>query len=89
MAKDRRSADTPLATFGFRTGMPTVRKIVDQTEDEIAVLLGHTSFVITKHSLNKPAILAALQSGSEMLAKLFRISQGETFFIEAKAQETK
>lgn len=87
-----RSAETPLATYGFRTGMPTITKTVDRTEEALAAELyaqGQTSFVNTKHTLDKPAILKALQAGSDWLSKLFTVTQGETFYVAPKAQETK
>lgn len=85
-----RSAETPLAIYGFRTGMPQVKKLVNRTEDDLAAELyaqGQTGFVSTKHSLDKPAILKALQAGCEWLSKLFTVTQGETFFIQPKAQD--
>ncbi len=85
-----RSAETPLATYGFRTGMPQVKKLVNRTEEEMAAELfaqGQTAYVNTKHSLDKPAILKALQAGCDWLAKLFTITQGETFYIAPKAQQ--
>ncbi len=85
-----RSAETTLAEFGFRTGMPSVKKLAKQTEEEVAAELyaqGHRDYVSTTHKLDKPAILKALQAGCEWLAKLFTVTQGETFYVSAKAQD--
>lgn len=100
--KDKRSADTPLATYGFRTGMPTVEKLDKRKEEDLANELydqGHKPLVTTKHSLDKPAILKTLQAvqalkadaqaGFKWLTNLFKIDQGETFYVSPKAQDTK
>lgn len=92
--KDKRSADTPLATYGFRTGMPQVAKTVKTKEEIIANQLhayGHDDVLTVSYSLNKPAILKLLQdtahAAPEWLKKLFRVKQDETFFVNPKAQE--
>lgn len=90
--KDKRSADTPLATYGFRTGMPEVAKIGKAKEEDIAKQLhsdGHAEVLSIKPSLDKPAILKLLQGKivPEWLSKLFRVKQGETFFVDPKAQK--
>jgi phage host-nuclease inhibitor protein Gam len=42
-----RSAETPLATYGFRTGMPQVKKLVNRTEEEMAAELSHRARQLT------------------------------------------
>jgi phage host-nuclease inhibitor protein Gam len=93
-AKDKRSADTPLATFGFRTGMPQVAKIGKTAEADLATLLhkdGHDEVLSISYNLDKPSILKRLQdtanAAPEWLKKLFKVKQEETFFVTPKAQQ--
>lgn len=90
--KGKRSAETPLAIFGFRTGQPQAAKKGKRKEEDIAEDLhkaGHDDVLTVKRVLNKPAILKLLQAPKvpEWLSKLFRVKQDETFFVIPKAQE--
>lgn len=63
--KDKRSAETPLATYGFRTGQKQVAKRGKRKEEDIAADLhdaNHDDVLSVKPSLNKPAILKLLES---------------------------
>lgn len=88
MFSKAKSAESPLATYGFRNGQPTLKKLSKDKEAVIAEQLykdGHTTLVEAKFKLNKKAILAAVKEGLTAVAKLFGSAQKERFFIEAKA----
>lgn len=82
-----RSADTARARCGFRTGQPTVQPKEGTVTDAAQHLYdaGWVEYVETKVSLNKPAILKALQEKVKVIADLFKTKQTERFYVEAKA----
>lgn len=86
-----KSAETPLARYGFRTGMPQLKlkskvtweKVVEVLQDEKRIL-----WLRTKVEAAKDAILAACQARPETAEIADRIGirvvQDETFYIEPK-----
>lgn len=85
-----KTAHTPLANYGFRTGQPTVKLIKRRKEAEVAQELydeGYDNLVETTHKLDKKAIMKAYNAGNERVIELFKTDQIERFFVEAKAQQ--
>lgn len=84
----KKSADTKLAFFGFRTGNPTLvllnrkwtwQKVVDFLEKQV----DWKKFLVIKASVDKDAMKAQLTP--EQLATCgTRIEQKETFFVDPK-----
>jgi phage host-nuclease inhibitor protein Gam len=88
-----KSTDTPLATYGFRTGMPQLKTLskwnFTQVLDAlVAAGLKMTAYVRTKKEIDKEAILAAAARGSLTTADLsafgLKVVQEESFYIEPK-----
>jgi phage host-nuclease inhibitor protein Gam len=88
-----RSAETPLARYGFRTGMPQVKTLSRWTFTQVLealVLVGAkmAAYVRTKKELDKDAILAASARGALTAADLavlgMKVAQEEAFFIDPK-----
>jgi phage host-nuclease inhibitor protein Gam len=86
-----KSADTPLATYGFRTGMPQLKLKSKFTWGKvIATLIAEkrTMWLRTKVDAAKDAIIAACQARPETAAIADRIGmkviQEEAFYIEPK-----
>jgi phage host-nuclease inhibitor protein Gam len=70
LPKDRKSAETGLATFGWRTGNPAVKTIGKVKWDAIAVLLQARNllqFLRTVVEVNKEALLAAWRKADGVL----------------------
>ncbi len=86
-----KSAETPLAIFGFRTGMPQLKLKSKMTwEKVVAVLISEKRelWLRTKIEAAKDAIISGCQARPETAAIAdrigMRIVQEETFFIEPK-----
>lgn len=83
-----KSAETPLAKYGFRTGQPTVKTLGKLKEcDALAAVLKHaegSQYSTAKYSLDKSAIRFGIERGVEWLKRLFYVEQAESFFIEPK-----
>lgn len=70
LPKDRKSAETSLATFGFRLGNPTVRligKIKEETVLAMLVVRKLFAFVRTKQELDKDRILSCYRKSDGVL----------------------
>lgn len=70
LPKDRKSAETGLATFGFRLGNPTVRIIGKVKEEVILALLATRKlfdFIRTKQELDRDRILASYRKSDGVL----------------------
>lgn len=85
-----KSATSPFARYGFRTGNPTLKLQAKAKEADVAAELhaqGLDQFVVTTYSLNKECIAKAITNDKNpILMQLFRIEQDERFFVECKAQ---
>jgi len=86
-----KSADTSLATYGFRTGMPQLKlksKFTWETVITTLVSEKRTMWLRTKVDAAKDAIIAACQARPETAAIADRIGmrvvQEEAFYIEPK-----
>jgi len=87
-----KTAETPLASYGFRTGQPTPKALTKKKEADLAEQLyndGLKDYVNVKFKLNKTAIVKALRAGVEAITKLFKLNQAERFYVEAKASNGK
>ena len=85
-----KSSETELATYGFRTGNPTVKPIAKVKEADLAQQLhdqGYDAFVCATYTLNKDALLQAVRDKNPVACQLFKIVQTERFWVEAKAQQ--
>jgi phage host-nuclease inhibitor protein Gam len=85
----KKSAETDLATFGFRTGNPTLvllnrawswKKVIAELKELDGAFL---KFIVTKETVDKDAIKIRLTDG-ERAAIGTRIRQSEVFFIDPK-----
>lgn len=88
-----KSAASALARFGFRNGNPTL-KLLNKKHTWESVLgklkeKEKTQFIRTKEDVDKEAIQKAALPDSELAELGLRIDQGETFFVESKADEAK
>ena len=88
-----RSAETALATYGFRTGMPQVKTLSRWTFAQvfdalIAAGLRWAAYVRIKKEIDKGAILAAhahkTLTDADLSALGMKIVQEEAFFIDPK-----
>lgn len=86
----KKSGETPLALFGFRTSTPSLvllnRKWSWGQVVETLQLSGLGQFIMTKRSPDKDAMKAKL-SDEELAAVGCRISQSESFWVEPKLEE--
>ena len=86
----RKTAETAVTFFGFRTGNPTLvllsRKWTwAKVLETIKELFPINDFIVTKESVDKDVIKARLSDRPEVLAQIgTRIEQKEVFFIDPK-----
>jgi phage host-nuclease inhibitor protein Gam len=90
--RERRSIETPSATFGFRVGMPKVGKLRGWTWERVleAVRCQAGPFkhwIREKLELDKTAILADRKVGEKIESLGIIIDQDETFYVEPKLSE--
>ncbi len=81
-----KSAETPLARYGFRTGMPTLKLLSKFTWEQVVQRLKHLGkrqFIRMVLEPDKQAILTA-QTTDDLSDFGVRVVQAETFFIEPK-----
>jgi phage host-nuclease inhibitor protein Gam len=86
-----KSAETPLAIFGFRLGQPTLKPLNrswtwDRVLEELGAR-GLARFIRTTRAPDKDALKQHLPP-EELAAVGCRIDQTETFFVEPKDQPT-
>jgi phage host-nuclease inhibitor protein Gam len=86
---DRRSIETPSATFGFRLGTPKVGKLRGWTWDRVLEAVAKTAgpfkhWIREKIELDKTAILADRRVGEKIESLGIVIEQDETFYVEPK-----
>ena len=94
-AQDAKTAATATAHFGFRDGQPKLALVAKNTWDKVLVYLRQKWPVLvrTKEETDKEALLAALKTlpPVERVNRLdqlgLRITQAETFWVEAKATD--
>lgn len=86
-----KSADTPLATYGFRTGMPSLKLLSKWSWEKVLQILEQfqmLSFVRTKLEVDKDAIIReardGLISGRQLSDIGVKLVQNEAFYIEPK-----
>lgn len=83
-----KSAETPLARYGFRTGQPTVKTVGKLKEsDALAAVLKNpdaAQYSTAKYALDKSAIRLGLEREVEWLRRIFTVEQSENFFIDPK-----
>ncbi|MDP2227158.1 MAG: host-nuclease inhibitor Gam family protein [Moraxellaceae bacterium] len=91
MPKERKSAETPLSIYGFRTGMPTLKLVPRMTWEKVLENLERAKFaswVRTKKEVAKDAMLSALQCNPAVEKTLagvgVRFAQKEHFYVEPK-----
>ncbi|MBN2685085.1 MAG: host-nuclease inhibitor Gam family protein [Pontiellaceae bacterium] len=86
----KKSGETPLALFGFRTGNPSLVLLNKKWNwDEVTETLQETGlgkFVVTKRTPDKDAMKAKL-SDEELAAVGCRIKQSESFWVEPKLEK--
>jgi phage host-nuclease inhibitor protein Gam len=86
----KKSGETSLALFGFRTGLPTLTLLNRKwTWDEVVNALrsaGLERFIVTKSTPDKDAMKAKLND-TELAAVGCRIKQDESFWVEPKLEE--
>ena len=89
-----RSAETALARYGFRTGMPQLKLKAKMTWDKVIAVLvteKREMWLRTKVEAAKDAIIAACQARAETAAIAdrigMRIVQEEAFYIEPKLDD--
>jgi phage host-nuclease inhibitor protein Gam len=85
-----KSAETPLAFFGFRLGNPTL-KLLNRKWSWDAVVeqlraRGLTGFVRTKEEADKDLLKAKLPA-EELAAIGCKVEQGETFYVDPKEKQ--
>ena len=86
---DRKSGETALAVYGFRTGNPTLKLLSKRWnwEGVLEAVKRHFPgrFVRTTEAVEKDSLKAQLTD--EQLATVgLRVDQAETFYVEAKEQ---
>lgn len=101
LPKDRKSADTVLAIFGWRTGNRTVKFTSKKVTEESAILAlelaGLGIYVRTVKEIAKDKILADCKDDKTLPFTLgektvtlemlgLKIAQSETFYVEPKAE---
>ncbi|MDD2763452.1 MAG: host-nuclease inhibitor Gam family protein [Opitutaceae bacterium] len=89
-----RSAETALARYGFRTGMPQLKLLAKWTWEEVVECLDSrglsADFIRVKREPDKAAMIAALTTkgilgeSTEPALVGVRLVQAETFYIEPK-----
>ncbi|MDD3276975.1 MAG: host-nuclease inhibitor Gam family protein [Kiritimatiellales bacterium] len=88
----KKSGETSLALFGFRTGNPTLALLNKKwTWEEVINALKSMSlseFIVTKQAADKDALKAKL-TDSELAAVGCRVAQSESFWVEPKLEEAK
>lgn len=87
-SKEKKSAETPLAVFGYRYGNPTVSLLNRRwTWDQIVKVLKLSRFknlLREVHEVDKDAVKSAKLSEDDLAAVGMKITQSETFYIEPK-----
>ncbi len=90
---ERKSAETGLAAYGFRLGMPTLKtlnakwtwaRVLERVKE-----LGRMEFITVKEALDKDRIKTDLTTDAELAEIGCRIEQTDAFFIEPKDQGAK
>lgn len=97
LAGKAKSADTPVARWGFRTGMPQLKLLSKWTWEKVLVAIkaaGDASFIRTKEEVAKDVILSWAQENATQAAQTLpqigvKVAQAETFYIEAKVDGEK
>ncbi len=89
---ERRSIETPSATFGFRLGTPKVGKLRGWTWERVLEAVKATGWPFDgwlrqKWELNKERILTDRKVGEKIERLGIVIEQDETFFVEPKLSE--
>lgn len=82
-----KSAETSLATFGFRTGMPTLKTLAKWTWEKVLAAITvakREEFIRREPEVNKEALHAAHNAGERLEPLGVRVAQEESFFIEPK-----
>ncbi|KAF0093455.1 MAG: hypothetical protein E1N59_2856 [Puniceicoccaceae bacterium 5H] len=85
-----RSGETPMATYSFRKGNPTLAKVGKVKEEVLAEQLhdaGRDEYLVLKYELNKERLKKAVQAKVEWALQLFKITQKDGFEIQAKAKK--
>ena len=86
--KRAKSAETVLARYGFRTGMPVLKLLSKGTWEKVTDklrALGKMKFVRVSYETDKQALLTA-QTTEDLSALGVKVVQGEAFYIEPKAE---
>lgn len=88
----KKSSETSLALFGFRTGNPTLALLNKKwTWEEVINALKSmslTEFIVTKQAADKDAMKVKLND-TQLAAVGCRVAQAESFWVEPKLEDTK
>lgn len=91
LGEDKKSGETSLARYGFRTGQPTLvtlnRKWTWETVMEALRSQSLEQFIKTKQTPDKDAMKAHLDE-EKLAAVGCRIKQSEAFWVEPKLEES-
>jgi len=88
---NRKSIEGVHATFGFRTGMPSLKTMSGWKWDSVLKslkLLGRKDLIRNKEEIDKDAIIAELKStkAETWPAVGVKVAQAESFFVEPKME---